>query len=54
MKQILTKRGEIKEIALFLAVSRLTVMNALRGKYNTALAHKIRTIAISRGAKEVD
>lgn len=54
MKQILTKRGEVKEIAKFLAVSRLTVMNALKGRYDTSLALKIRKIALKRGGKEVD
>lgn len=54
MKEILTKRGEIKAIARFLAVSRLTVMNALKGRYNTPLAERIRKIAIQRGGKEID
>ena len=54
MKQILVKHGESKEIARFLGCNKNTVTSALRGKYNTELARKIRKIAIKRGGKEVD
>ena len=54
MKEILTKKGEIKAIAKFLGCNRNTVTNALTGRYDTKLAQKIRKTALKRGGKEVD
>lgn len=54
MKQILVRHGEVIAIARFLGCNKNTVTSALQGKYNTALAERIRKIAIKRGGKEVD
>jgi hypothetical protein len=52
MKQILTKRGEVKKITELIGCSRGTVISALHGRYDTVLSKKIRAIAIRRGGVE--
>lgn len=54
MKQILVKHGEAVAIARFLGCNKNTVTSALKGKYNTPLAQKIRKIALKRGGVEID
>lgn len=52
MKEILTKRGEVKALRQIFGVSEPTVINALHGRYNTELTQKIRKAAIERGGVE--
>ena len=51
--EILTKRGEVKAIRHLMGVSEPTVIHALQGKTSTALAEKIRKMAIKRGGVEI-
>ncbi len=54
MKQILTKRGEIKALMELFGCAKNTVIGALRFQYNTELSIKIRNAAIKRGGVEVN
>jgi transcriptional regulator with XRE-family HTH domain len=47
--EILTRRGEICELAKIFGVVRQTVARALRGESSSILADKIRAAAIERG-----
>ena len=47
--EVLTKRGEIKELAKIFSVTRQTVARALRDESPSALADRIRTAALKRG-----
>ena len=54
IKQLHTKKGTGKEIARLLGVSEQTVSKAIRGKSDTRMAKKIRTMAIRNyGAVEM-
>lgn len=53
MKQILTKRGEVKELIRIFGCTEPTVINSLRFRSNTELAIQIRNTAIRRGGVEV-
>ena len=53
--EIYTKKGTGKEIAKLMGVSVQMVSRALRGKSDTELARKIRTLAVRTfGAKVVE
>lgn len=52
MGKILTKHGEREQLAKLFRVSRPTVNSALRGATKSALAKKIRKVAIDRGGME--
>lgn len=54
MKEILTRRGEVKALKEMFQVSEPMVIGALRGRRDTPLAHKIREAALNRGGKETD
>lgn len=54
MRQIVTRKGEIKAIAAALKVCRKTVGEALLFKTDTELARKIREMAKERGGKETE
>ncbi len=49
MAKVLVERGEGRRIAQLLGVVPKTVYEALSGQTNTALAKKIRKLAIDRG-----
>lgn len=52
--QLHTKKGTGREIAKLLRVSEQTVSKAIRGKSDTKIARKIRTLAVrSYGAVEL-
>lgn len=52
--QLHTKKGTGREIAKLLKVSEQTVSKAIRGKSDTKIARKIRTLAVrSYGAVEL-
>lgn len=54
-KQLHTKKGTGKAIAKLLGVSEQTVSMAIRGKIDTDMARKIRTMAVrSYGAVEIE
>lgn len=54
-RQLHTKKGTGKAIARLLGVSEVTVSKAIRGKTNSEIAMKIRTLAKrSFGAVEVE
>lgn len=54
MSRILTRFGEIKQLATLMRVNRLTVRDALSGKTKSNLAKRIRKLAIERGGVEID
>lgn len=54
MKEILTRRGEVKALRALFGCSEPMVINALRGRKTTELALKIRKVALDRGGKEAD
>ena len=49
MAKVLVEHGEVVKLAQLLGVARKTVGEALSGQTNTALAKKIRKLAIARG-----
>ncbi len=52
--QILTKRGEVKELSKILGVSKVTIIKALQFRTHSLIAQKIRTTAIKRGGVQVN
>lgn len=52
MKEILTRRGEVRELMRIFNVSEPTVINALRFRTNSDLAQRIRSTALRRGGVE--
>lgn len=52
MKEILTRRGEVRELMRIFNVSEPTVINALRFRTNSELAQRIRSTALRRGGVE--
>jgi predicted transcriptional regulator len=52
--EILTKRGEVKELSRIMQVSKATVIKALKFRTDSDLARKIRTTAIKRGGVKVN
>jgi len=52
MKQILTKRGEVKALRELFKCSEPMVINALHFRRDTDLAKRIRKAAIERGGVE--
>lgn len=53
MKEILTRRGEIRELMRIYKVSEPTVINALRFRTHSELARDIRNTAMKRGGAEI-
>lgn len=53
MKQILTKRGEVKALRELFKCSEPTVIHALFGRRSAEIHLKIRKAAIERGGVEV-
>lgn len=49
MAKVLVEYGEIAKLSRLLGVARKTVGEALSGQTNTALAQKIRKLALDRG-----
>lgn len=54
MKEIITKHGEVRQIAKLISVSEETTKNALKGRTKSVLAAKIRALAIERGGAELN
>ncbi len=52
MNKILVAHGERKELATLLDTSTVTVRKALNGKSKSALAKRIRLLAVERGGVE--
>ena len=52
MREILTRRGEIRELMRIFGVSEPTVINALKFRTNSELAQRIRSAALRRGGVE--
>lgn len=53
MSEILTKHGEVKALAKLTNRPERTVYNALKGRTQSELSIKIRTLAVKRGGVEV-
>ena len=51
MVKVITRHGEHRVLEKIFNVSHVTVRRALNGETNTALAQRIRTAAIKRGAR---
>lgn len=54
MKKVIMAHGERVQLAALFGVSTVTVRNALKFKWDSDLAKKIRKAAIERGGAEVD
>lgn len=54
MKLILTRKGEVKALALLFGVSRIAINNALRYRFNSPRCQEIRRVAIERGGRETE
>lgn len=54
MAKVLTAHGERKYLGELFGVSQLTIRRALEGQTNSALANKIRKVAIQRGGVVVN